>query len=185
MVALTIIVTAVSSSLSLVQSSLTSSRISGSEVVAANLAREGIEVVRSIRDSNWLRGESFKVGLVNGTSKNARPFLNTATGFWTMDFTPVTLNDELSTLYILADGTFIHADTPPAGQRASHYRRVITMDHICRDNITGSERIAEGASVCGNSETLVGFAVKSRVSFIGLSGGRRTVSIEERIYDWR
>lgn len=185
MVALTIIVTSVSSSLALVQASLTSSRISGSEIIAANLSREGIEVVRSIRDSNWLRGESFKVGLVSGTDKDARPFLDTATGGWTLDFTPVTLSDTLSTLYLLADGTYVHADAAPIGRGASQYRRVVTLNHICRDDSTGAERIVIGSALCGGAETLVGLAVSSRVSFVGLSGGRRTVSAEERIYDWR
>jgi len=44
MLAMTIIITAVSSSLALVQSSITASRISGRPGRAANLAREGIEV---------------------------------------------------------------------------------------------------------------------------------------------
>jgi len=185
MVALTIIVTAVSSSLVLVQSSLTSTRISGSEIVAANLAREGLEVVRSIRDSNWLRGESFKVGLVSGTDKDVRPIFDPATGSWTLDFTPVTLDDDASTLYRMLDGLYLHADAPPAGSGTSQYRRVVTLDHICRNDVTGEETVATGTDLCVGGQTQVGFAVKSRVSFIGVSGDRRIVSAEERLYDWR
>ena len=36
-------------------------------LVAANLAQEGVEVVRAIRDANWLNGRSFDSGLSNGT----------------------------------------------------------------------------------------------------------------------
>lgn len=40
--------------------------ISGSRLVAANLAQEGIEVVRNIRDTNWLEGENWDTGLSAG-----------------------------------------------------------------------------------------------------------------------
>lgn len=40
--------------------------ISGSRLVAANLAQEGIEVVRNIRDTNWLEGENWDKGLDAG-----------------------------------------------------------------------------------------------------------------------
>ena len=33
-------------------------------LVAANLAQEGIEVVRSLRDDNWYRGNPFNAGLI-------------------------------------------------------------------------------------------------------------------------
>lgn len=36
-------------------------------MTAANLAQEGVEVVRSIRDDNWLNGRAFDSGLGNGT----------------------------------------------------------------------------------------------------------------------
>lgn len=185
MVALTIIVTSVSSSLALVQASLTSTRISGSQIIAANLAREGLEVVRSIRDSNWLKGQSFQVGLVSGVDKAARPFIDRATGAWTMDFTPVTTDDDASALYLFVDGMYVQATLPPAGSRASQYRRVVTLDHICRNDATGVETVVTGTDVCSGIETLVGLAVESRVTYIGLSGNRRTVSAEERLYDWR
>lgn len=36
-------------------------------LIAANLAQEGIEVVRAIRDTNWFLGNAFDQGLANGT----------------------------------------------------------------------------------------------------------------------
>lgn len=35
-------------------------------VVAANLAQEGVEVIRAIRDTNWFSGNEFNVGLAPG-----------------------------------------------------------------------------------------------------------------------
>ena len=34
--------------------------------IASQLAREGLEIVRNIRDTNWLEGNSFDQGLNNG-----------------------------------------------------------------------------------------------------------------------
>ena len=36
-------------------------------LVASNLAQEGIEVVRAIRDANWFNNQPFDMGLLDGT----------------------------------------------------------------------------------------------------------------------
>ena len=36
-------------------------------LIAANLAQEGVEVIRGIRDTNWFNGVVFDTGLANGT----------------------------------------------------------------------------------------------------------------------
>lgn len=184
--ALTIIVSSVSSALALVQSSLTSTRISGSQVTGANLAREGLEVVRAKRDTNWLSGTAFFTDLISGTDKTARPLLDTSTGEWTVEFSDFDLDDNKARLWRLADGTFVQTTGgQPPGSSETQYRRIMTVDHVCRASVSGDERVASGTDVCGPGETLVGFAVTSQVSFIGQSGNRRSVEAEGRLYDWR
>ena len=46
-----------------VQKSFSIMSLSESRLIAANLAQEGIEVVRNIRDTNWIEGESWDSGL--------------------------------------------------------------------------------------------------------------------------
>lgn len=186
MVALTIIVTSVTSALALVQSSLTSTRISGSEVIAANLAREGIEVVRSARDSAWLMGQSFEVGLVLDQIKSALPILDTVNGTWSIDISNVVIADDAARIYLTTDGVYVQASVQPTGSSVSQYARLLTLNHICRLDTDGTERIVTGTDLCvDGTETLVGLAVDSEVSFIGQSGNRRRVLVEERLYDWR
>ncbi len=36
-------------------------------LIAANLAQEGVEVIRGIRDTNWFNGVAFDTGLADGT----------------------------------------------------------------------------------------------------------------------
>jgi len=37
--------------------------ISNNQFIASQLAKEGLEIVRNIRDSNWLAGNNFNNGL--------------------------------------------------------------------------------------------------------------------------
>jgi hypothetical protein len=184
MIAITIIVSSVSSSLALVQSSITASTIGGTHVVAANLAREGAEVARSVRDSNWLKGQSFQVGLTDAGGKAARPFLNTATGAWSFSFAPTSLSSPSSAVYLDRDGIYVQADGLPAGGTLSPYSRVVTLNHVCRDNGTGEERIVTSGS-CLGTETLVALDAVSEVRWRAIGGAQQTVTVESRLYDWR
>ncbi len=56
-VAMTIMVLGLTAMLSLAIASLAMSRATKERVVALNLAREGIELTRAVRDTNWLRDD--------------------------------------------------------------------------------------------------------------------------------
>ena len=53
-VAVSIIVIATAASLSLIRTSLVGNNVIGEKIIAMNLALEGIEALRNIRDSNYL-----------------------------------------------------------------------------------------------------------------------------------
>ncbi len=55
-IAIGVILVATVSATTLIVTTLTVSQSSEDKIAAANLAREGIEVVRAIRDGNWLKG---------------------------------------------------------------------------------------------------------------------------------
>lgn len=186
MVAITVIITAISSSLALIQSSITATRIGGMQVVAANLAREGLEVVRSVRDTNWLKSRSFQTGLVDaGGNKTARPILDVENGGWTISFGPTALTSENASLYVTDAGVYRQADAPPVDGALSPYARVLTLQHICRDDGSGVERIVGSTASCLGSETFAGLAVYSTVRWRGVAGQFQTLTAEERFYDWR
>ncbi len=188
MVALTIIITSVSSGMALVQSSITAGRIGGSQIVAGNLAREAVEVARVIRDSNWLAGRSFDVGLTDPDVKTARPFFDRNTATWTMEFTPATIaaDDPQAALYLMTDGTFVQAAAQPPGSAVAPYSRIVTIDRICRDDASGDERLeSDEDEDCDPDETHVGLSVTAQVQWRGLSGNPRDTYLQERLYDWR
>jgi len=67
MVALVILTTALGPMLYLANSAVNSAYIIRDNMIASGLAQEGVEVVRNIRDANWLNGRAFDAGLTNGT----------------------------------------------------------------------------------------------------------------------
>ena len=110
-VAIFILTTALSSGLALMIYAFSKSSISQDEVVATNLAREGIEVVRGIRDSNWLSQEDELIPCDDISSKlcypnafdgipagNHRAIF--ASNIWSLDSTPD------FDLYIQNDGAY-------------------------------------------------------------------------------
>lgn len=186
MVAITVLITSIASALALVQSSITASRIGGAQIVAANLAREGLEVVRSVRDSNWLRSQSFQVGLIDGSgNKTARPILDLEDGTWSLSFAATSFSNPNSAVYLTTSGAFVQADTQPPGSTVTPYSRAVGIQHLCRDLSTGVERIVADTSTCLVSEQLVGLAVASHVRYQSVGGNFRILTVEERLYDWR
>src|SRR6056297_883499 len=55
LVAMAIVVVGLVAILSLVLITMSRARISKEQIVATTLAREGLEIVRTVRDTNWLR----------------------------------------------------------------------------------------------------------------------------------
>ena len=102
-----------------------------------------------------------------------------------MDFTPVVIGDDASRLYIVLEGAYVQANLQPNNSKTVPYHRVLVLDHICRDDVSGIERIETGASSCTGGETLVGLAVKATTSYIGVSSSVQLVEVEQRLYDWR
>jgi len=66
MIAVTLISVGLIAVLSLINSSLRLPAIAKDEFLAANLAQEGIEIVRAIRDENWIGGNNFDQNLPEG-----------------------------------------------------------------------------------------------------------------------
>lgn len=65
-VAVGIIVIGLISALTLITNSLFYVSNIGDRLIAANLTAEGLEVVKNIRDNNWLQGLLWNNGLTNG-----------------------------------------------------------------------------------------------------------------------
>ncbi|MFA5029200.1 MAG: prepilin-type N-terminal cleavage/methylation domain-containing protein [Patescibacteria group bacterium] len=172
-------------------------------IVGVNLAREGVEAVKNIRDSNWLRLEdnkrcgqnlcSWDYGLVGpgGDDTAILVDLFETSGEARLDFGPDSLNDNSTKIFIdqsLAKGFFIqHPSGSAQTGQPTIYRRLITLDDICCSDINGDGDCDDNAfKAC--SETTgslkVGLEVSSRVQWL-LNGKSREVVAEDHLFNWK
>jgi len=69
-IAVFIIMIASSGAFAILHKILSSTSFYSSTIVASSLAQEGLEIVRNIRDTNWLQEENWATGLVSCSSPN-------------------------------------------------------------------------------------------------------------------
>lgn len=163
----------VASVLALVNASISGQKESESQIIANNLAREGIEVARNIRDSNWLAGANWDNGLVSSDPAQNRAIaeFSSAGNSWQLTF-----GCDNKQLYISADGIYTHADT---GTK-SVYSRCLTLTSICQ-TAAGTDVIKD---FCAEGENKIGLKINSTVDYQD-SGQQRSVSLEDLLYAWK
>jgi len=191
-VAIFIIIVGIVSALILAMSAFSGSLESEGQVKATNFAREALEVVRNVRDSNFLSrvdtGANFDDGLSYFYTKAD---FNEITNQWTVvqldngtNFDPLNCSPSTCQLYYHpSTGVFSHNS---ANGLATDYYRVLRFDKICRQYITtGNLQIITDGSDCPEDYPLkVGIRVLAKVSWIE-GNQTRTLMIEDRIFDWK
>ncbi len=98
--------------------SIQAQTINRGSIVAYQLAQEGIELVRQIRDTNWMQGNDWSDGLASGTYcvDHKSPTLRSVTG----------PND--CGLYFDTNNWYIAPVAISPGMRFSNFRRAIIID---------------------------------------------------------
>lgn len=158
--------------------------------IAANLAREGVEVIRSVRDSNWLAGNAFDSGLYDGVQANMDAVdgiseFDPATGGWKLNFVsnpPADFSGADDTVYIVNSlfrqkaGVVLGAKSP--------FERFMVVRSICSAGLP-AETIVDGSNCTGFLGTSkIGVAVTVRVRWTD-RGKTFNYILEERLYDWK
>ena len=193
LVAIGVLVTGLVSVVTLTTSNLAASQDSGYRLTAVNLAREGVEVVRSVRDGNWLKGRmdeagassnSWDVGLVGSdpADTTAVPVLDPATMEWVVDFGGDAIIDEASVM-VRDQGLYQQHVPRSTSGYPTPFRRLLTLYPICQDNVTGKEEYQY--KQCPAGYTKIGLSVLSAVLWNSGSSRARSVTIEDRLYNWR
>lgn len=181
-VALAIILTGLIGALTLTISNLSASGEAGTRVVATNLAREGIDVVRNIRDTNWLKNSPWDDLLHDAADHTAIAVFNPAADpAWQLNFTPSAIDEAAAKLYLSADNLYLQ-NIPSPGGTETLYSRLLTLDPICLNLVTKIESITGGACVGG--EEKIGIRVKTEVAWTE-SGRSHSIILEDKLYNWR
>lgn len=192
-VAIGILVTGIVSIVSLSENNLVYSRGVGDRLIAVNLAREGVEAVRSLRDDNWLNGrtnnsgqpDAWDSGFSNVTDATAIAVLNADTLEWTLDFTPNSITDGAARLRRhTGRGLYRQSlENPWPGEEISTpYTRLLTIYAICYD-VSGDQETSNLLS-CPFGWEKIGVRVISRVEWPE-QGRRQGIEVESWLYNWR
>lgn len=165
---------------------ITAGRVSQSRVEAANFAREGIEVIRDIRDSNWLKRQQ---NISDGATTYQWDDDNTSAGYVELGATPTpkyyTLTFSPSAGWslvnsaslpspvpaIMKDGTsYFHSQNVCAGCVATKFTRLVKIT-----------KVAEAPSGIDLGYYL---NVESEVAWRDRSGPH-TSTARTRLYNWK
>ncbi|MEK7165012.1 MAG: hypothetical protein AAB779_03640 [Patescibacteria group bacterium] len=165
--------------LSLTVSNQAASVDSSEQLIAANLAREGMEVARNLRDSNWLFRGVWDQGLKSGTDYTATPLFDKSTNLWALNFTPDSLAHNYARLWREGGVYFQSSSDNPPGAGLTAYRRILQLDEICADKTV----VQSGAS-CPALNPKIGIKVQSIVEWQSKTATQQLV-MEEQLFNWR
>jgi len=183
-VAIGVLLTGVISGLTLTSFTLNSSVASEGRLKAANFAREGIEVIRQIRDSNWLAGNLWFSGILQDPDAHYRLIVNfdPASNMWTGEDQAANIENCVACqlYYQPTSGVFSH----DAGGELTSYKRLITINQICWQSEIDDEAILLDGQSCTANTILVGYQLTSQVTWTD-NNQEHELKIVDRIYDWR
>ena len=184
-IAIGIIVTGVVGTMNLTISNQTSSSDAQDRLIAVNLAREGVEVIRNIRDTNWLSCEIASCNdwdeyLTSGTITIGTLLFDPDTNTWIMDFTADSIDHNNARVWRRNAGDYIGAmfqsdEAVPSNAALTGYNRIIELHSICDDKTITSS--------CGAKEK-IGIRVQSTVKWEN-RGKPLELTAEERLFNWR
>lgn len=169
-------------------------------VVGANLAREGIETVKNIRDSNWLRVDVNDNTCGVGGDEICQwdeGLAGDGTGIVfdifggdniQINYTPNNIDDIETLIYTDANGFLSHDNS---GTLTS-YRRLITIKNICCNDLGSNLQcdLAGDFSIkaidvdCDSDQIKVGVDVVSLVKW-QVSGRERELVVQNQLFNWR
>jgi len=171
--AIGVLLIAMSAILALTISNIAGQKASEFQLIANNLAREGIEVVRNIRDSNWLAADDW-----DNLGENYASFARVDYNSSNLDFISTDYN-----LYI-NNGAYIH---DPSSGEFSGFSRYLELQNICL-NVScpgincGQEEIKDSCNLA--TEQKVGLKVTAVVKWFE-RGRERQIKIDDLLYDWK
>ena len=140
MIAVGLIVTGVVGVLTLVSRSIGFNGLAFNRLTAANLAQEGIEVVRNIRDTNWINGLSWDNGLADAD--------------YQLDYAskpPLAAYDSAQTLLFDEDSGYFNYTVG----KTTVYQRKITIKHIDANQMQVQATVNWTGRGGGSFETIV------------------------------
>lgn len=171
----------------------------GARILSVNLAREGIEIIKNMRDSNWLAIDNNDPCSYNGILSDPCRWDSGLDGDGSgviqnilseniyLDYAPNALSDEATRIYQDPDSSLYSNNSLG---RPTTYRRLITIKSICCADADFNLQCDDLSvdfvvqNTCSGSELKMGLDVQSTVSW-SINGQARETSVNERIFNWK
>lgn len=188
-IAIGVIVTGLFAAFTLVIANRRTSDEAGLRFAAVQLAREGVEIVRAIRDSNWISADApdWDEGLKGSAGSYtgiARFNPDPDSAVWELSYDAAAFTDARARVVrqqSVAGGTYWTQGAPSnAVVGPTPYRRLIDVYPICADDSV----VESGAPCDAVANPKVGMRVRSRVQWSS-RGNTHEVTAEETMYNWR
>lgn len=132
--ALTIVMVGILGAFGLVNQTIAASKTASMQLTAAYLGKEGIEIVKNIRDSNYLKSHYSETGYgqesswMSGLALAGNPISVDCSAGCDADYSMGSLNRNYAGQPLNFNGHFFnHAPVNPAANPATPYRRSITV----------------------------------------------------------
>ncbi|USN53726.1 MAG: prepilin-type N-terminal cleavage/methylation domain-containing protein [Candidatus Nomurabacteria bacterium] len=176
-IAVSILLAGIVTSLTLGIVTVRAGQVSQNRTIADNLAREGLELVRTMRDTNWLQDNVWDQGLCASDDTTAIPDFLPDVNAWSLDFSVDDFADANAQVLYREDREnslrpldyYMQTAGPrPDGSTPSRFRRLLT--------------ISSDDGSCVDAD--VSYTVKSEVQW-DEGGTTHSSIVEERLFDWR
>lgn len=213
-IAIYIAVVGILSIMNLVFSSIRVERLNHSMLIATNLAREGIEVARNIRDSNWVGGREWNIGLLaNGGVERSfiiyNNYLATDQNGYSLAPIGISWNECIQQGELSPCRVFLvwkrDEDLNPDKRKmyvqnleiindsnykysSTNFYRIIYIYDICSRDLNGLEKINKSSdrdcNVMFSGTSEIGMLI---ISIVGWQDGdsMKTIQVSEGIYNWK
>lgn len=185
-VAIGVIVSGLLAILTLTTANIMTAGEASSHLLANNLAREGIEAVRIIRDSSWLENPNQNwFSLVSAPNDaTAIAVLNPTTFEWTLDFQVNDITQDKAAIWRDVNSVYRQAwQNMPVGSQKTKFSRLITVYPICRAAAPSLDEVSNQIT-CQVGSSQIGVRVISAVAY-NERGKYHTLYLEDMLYNWR
>ena len=187
LVAFTVIAVGLFAAVTLVFSNLNAVQRDSDEVIAVNLAREGVELAKRQRDSNWLAGKAYDDGMTSTADFTATPrwagvFISGTPSF---DFSANDFMHSNTDIVKTPSNVFANVALGITGV-STPFQRLLTFSPICFDdaNPPGTYSILSPPTASLGSMRKLGVRATSHVRWTRKTITRNTTIVAD-LYDWR
>jgi len=195
MAAIFVITTGLLGVLGLTTANVRSETMAVTRLTAFNLAREGVELARNMRDSNWLSDQAWNTGLIEGGVRRCAVInISLTTSPFQLFGDIAACPDQFDSAYrvFLDSGLYTqYMGSASAGAVPTQYYRRILLDPICLDvlqtdfdNKSFTSISEEVKNIGCGANVMAGVQVTSEVVW-KVAGRTQTARIIERLYNWR